>query len=199
VKRRGRKGKNGFHRPTTQAVAIAPQAAPEPLPPPEPPKPKRAFRSRSLPLSGGVDVKITGKEAFEEDVVIKYEDDLVIIATGEAAASIRAQRNPLAALVPVRVAPEQDPLPRVRPDRRPLPRAKAGNVDDFLRRSSESKLDVDASELEEDDDTNVVSMQENGMPRSPRDRTIAQRRNLVIHDRDGNPAQALTLEAIAKA
>jgi hypothetical protein len=167
------------------------QFAPEPQPEPvAPPRQKRAFKARSLPLAGGVDVRITGKEAFEEDVVVRYEDDLVIIATGEAAAAIRASRNPMAALVPERsvsFVPREPLVSEPRPARR-------GNAATFV---SSSKISASAPE-EPDPEDNVVPMQqENGMPRAPRDRTGAQRRALIVNDDKGNPALAVDPEKLA--
>lgn len=153
---------------------------------------RRPFRERTLPLDGGFDVHISGVDAFEGDIVVKYEDDLIILATGAAAESIRAQRNPLATLVPERPAlPEAAP----RPQRREFAPARRSNRDTFVS-SSTRPVDVD-DEPEDEGDVNVVPMQENGMPRAPRDRTVAQRRNLVVTDDKGRPALAITPEKLA--
>jgi hypothetical protein len=164
-----------------------------------PAKPKRAFRARTLPLNGGFDVKIAGKDAFEADIVIKYEDDLIVIATGAAAEAIRLARNPLASLVQTRPA-DQAPgwsSPRGQgsieaPKDRVVPRH--GNADTFV---SSSKLPVYAGGGEEETENVIPMQQENGMPRSPRDRTRAQRRSLVVNDDKGNPALVVELEKLA--
>ena len=175
-------------------VAPPPQnVAPPPVARAEAPRTKRPFKARNLPLAGGIDVKITGKEAFGDDVVIKYEDDFVIVATGEAAAMIRANRNPLAALA-VRTTPA---LPADVPAARQAPTLpRRGNASTFVSSSKIPTMPIEDPEPDETDN-NVVPMQENGMPRAPRDRTAAQRRNLIVSDDKGNPALAIDMEKLA--
>jgi hypothetical protein len=158
-------------------------------------KPKRPFRARSLPLDGGFDVKITGKDADEQDIFIQYESGKLVIITGEGAAAARrggAALLPAAAGVHARWSGNST----VSSGNVPSTPTRRGNLDTF---KSSSKLDLDAPEEDEQQDDNVVQMQDNGMPRSPRDRTRAQRAALVIHDQDGKPATQLDPEAIAKA
>jgi hypothetical protein len=163
-------------------------------------KPKRPFRARSLPLDGGFDVKITGKDTDEQDIFIQYESGKLVVITGEGAAAARrggAALLPAAAGVPAALSSVMvySPGTTTTQSTNATP-TRRGNLETF---KSSSKLDLDAPDEEEQQDDNVVQMQDNGMPRAPRDRTRAQRAALVIHDQDGKPATQLDPEAIAKA
>jgi hypothetical protein len=135
-----RKRKHGFQKPSQPAPSVRQEI----VAPPEPPRPPLVV-AKDLPLDLVVAVlKLVKKHDTDGEILVKNEGDIIVVAIGDAAAAVRASRNPLTAPpAPVRV--DHDALPRVRPDRRPS-RATKGNVDDFLRRSSESKLDLDAPE-----------------------------------------------------
>lgn len=187
-------------RPAVQPLPSSAEQDPAALRP-EPARSKRLFRDRVTPIDGGIDVHVLNVDgALEGDIVVRTADDLIIIATGEAAASIRSMANPLALLVPTRrVELDDDRIARgligntaraEREDRRSQQPVRRGNSDTFVSSSRIRSEDP----FEEEEGSN---QQENGMPRAPRDRTRRQRMALVVQDDKGNPALQVEPEALA--